>query len=155
MAYLTQADLEARMGVPKVLALYDDTNSGSVNTTALGVILQTASDLVDGTIARSYTGTFPMASPQPVLVKEAAMLYAQALSIERKPELISRDDDSFPMKLRKQADTLCERIASGLSRLVDAPPPTAGVNLTGGLVFIDGPRLISTNPDGTSNMGDL
>ena len=94
MAYLTQTDLENHFGAQRVLTLYDDDNSGTVNATALAAILATASDLTDGTIARSYTGTFPMASPQPVLCKEAATLYAMVLSLS-KPEFAMRLDESL------------------------------------------------------------
>lgn len=153
MAHLTQADLENRLGAPRVLAVYDDTNSGVVNAVALAAVLQTASDLVDGTIARSYTGTFPMASPPPTLAKEAATLYAMALTLERRPELGLRLEDNYLDKLRKAADTLCERIATGLSKLVDAPPPTATIALTGGVVTTTSPML--TVVDGVSNTGDF
>ena len=153
MAYLTQTDLENRLGAPRVLALYDDDNSGTVNATALAAVLATASDLVDGTIARSYTGTFPMASPQPALVKEAATLYAMALSFERKPEFSLRLDESYLDKIRKGADTLCERIATGLAKMVDAPPPTASAVLTGGVVSTFTPQMTVIN--GASNTGDF
>lgn len=152
MAYLTQTDLENRLGAQRVLTLYDDDNSGTVNATALAAILATASDLTDGTIARSYTGTFPMASPQPVLCKEAATLYAMVLSFERKPEFAMRLDESYLDKLRKAADTLCERIATGLAKLVDAPPPTASTPILGGIVTTFTPQVLVVN--GVPNTGD-
>lgn len=152
MAYLTQTDLENRLGAQRVLTLYDDDNSGSVNTTALAAVLATASDLTDGTIARSYTGTFPMASLPPALAKEAATLYAMALSFERKPEFAMRLDESYLDKIRKAADTLCERIATGLTKLVDAPPPTASTPILGGIVTTFTPQVMVVN--GVPNTGD-
>lgn len=153
MAYLTQTDLENRLGVPRVLALYDDDNTGTINQAAMDAVVQTASDLVDGTIARSYTGTFPMASPPPALAKEAAVLYAMALSFERKPEFALRLEDSYLTRLRTQADKLCERIATGLAKLVDAPPPVASSVVTGGVVQTS--TTMFTVVDGSSSFGDF
>ena len=154
MAYLVEADLVAAMTRARVLACYDDSNDGIIDASALAAVLQRASDMVDGTVARSYSGPFPLATPN-AQVKEAALLYAQAMSIERCPEYGARFGEANTLKMREYADKLCERIASGLVKLVDAPPPTAGVSLRGGIVFTDGPRLISTNSDGTSNTGDF
>ena len=155
MAYITQTDLELRLSAPKVLAIYDDDGTG-INTAAVQAVCTAASQLVDGTIARSYKGTMPMPSAPPVLCKEAALLYGMALSIERHPESAARYGDEYLTRMRREADRLCERIASGLVVLTDAQPAlTPGPNLTGGLVFADGPRLIGTNPDGTSNTGDF
>lgn len=153
MAYLDQTDLENAMTAPRVLALYDDDDSGTVNADALASVLQRASDLVDGHIARSYTGTFPMPSPQPVLCKEAALLYAQALTIERGGEYGARYGEKHTLDMRKEAEKMCEKIATGLLKLVDAPPPAATSVLTGGLVTTYTPQLNVV--DGVSNTGDF
>ena len=153
MAYLTQTDLENRLSRAKVLAIYDDENDGTVNQAALDAVLQTASDLVDATIARSYTGTFPMATPPPVLAKEAAILYAQALSIERAPEFLAQYGDKHLFAMRGEADKLCERIATGLAKMIDAPPPVASSVITGGVVQTS--ATMFTVVDGSSSTGDF
>ena len=152
MAYLAQVDLEHRMTAQRVLALYDDENTGTVNAAALAAVLQEASNLVDGHIARSYTGTFPMPSPPPVLCKSAATLYAIAMSVERDHAYVAKYGEKHTLDMRKEAEKMCEKIAAGLLKLVDAPPPTAGTTLTGGLVISSGPQL--TAVDGVSNTGD-
>lgn len=153
MAYLTQTDLENRLSRAKVLAIYDDDNDGVVNQAALDAVLQTASDLVDGTIARSYTGTFPMASPPPVLAKEAAVLYAMALSIERAPEFLAQYGDKYLFAMRDQADKLCERIATAMTKMVDAPPPVASSVISGGIV--QSSTTMFTVVNGSSSTGDF
>lgn len=153
MAYLTEADLVAAMSRSRVLACYDDDNLGEINAAALAAVLTRASHLVDGIIARSYSGTFPLAAPPPVLAKEAALLFAQAMSIERCPEYGARFGEANTIKMREHATKLCEHIAIGLVKLVDAPPPTATVALTGGLVVTTSPML--TVVDGVNNTGDF
>ena len=151
MAYLVEADLVAAMTRARVLACYDDSNDGIIDASALAAVLQRASDMVDGTVARSYTGTFPL-SPVPTLAKEAALLYAQAMSIERCPEYGARFGEANTLKMREHAAKLCEDIAVRIKVMVDAPPPTPTVALTGGIVTSGGPMF--TVVDGVSNTGD-
>lgn len=152
MAYLTQTDLESAMTPARVLAAFDDDNTGVVDPTALAAVLLRASNLVDGAIARSYKGTFPMASPPPALVKEAATLYAMALSIERIPEYGARYGEKHTLLMREAAEKLCERIATGMAKMVDAPPPTASTVVSGGVVTTYSPQITVSN--GATSTGD-
>jgi len=153
MAYLTQTDLENRLSRAKVLAIYDDENDGTVNQAALDAVLQTASDLVDATIARSFNGTLPVTGATPVMMKEAAVLYAMALSIERAPEFLAQYGDKYLFAMRDKAEKICEELATNLKKMVDAPPPTPGLNVSGGYTLSSVQQL--TVIDGLPNTGDF
>ena len=153
MAYLTQTNLENRLGVARVLALYDADNTGTINAAAMVEVWQTASDLVDATVARSFTGTLPVSGTAPVMMREAATLYAIALSFERKPGAARRLDETCPTRTRDRADKICEELATNLKKMVDAPPPTPGLNVSGGYTLSSAQQL--TVIDGLPNTGDF
>jgi phage gp36-like protein len=142
-AYVTQTDLQYRIGTQAVAALFSD-GDGNVDTDSLGAVLQAASDWVDSVLSVEYTGPFPLTqSPLPAMVKEAALLFAIAFSYDRKPEYARQLGDGGRPNYRKIADDLCNEIKKNIKRLVGytAEPDPANVGgevLTGTSYADDG-----------------
>lgn len=157
--YITQADLEARLSRASVLRAFDD-GTGNLEASALALILQEASDLVDSKVSRGYGGPWP-ASPDPLtgavakMVRSAALNYAVAMTLDRHPELLRQFGEvDRATSLRKLADQFCEDLATGARLLVESTPaPTT--TLRGGIVMGSGPRMTIDNADGTNNGGDF
>ncbi len=154
MAYCTQTDLENRLGAARVLAIFDDDNTGNVNTTALNAILQTASDMADAIVARSYSGTYPIADP-PAMLKEASLMFALAMAIERRPEYAAQYGDSYLFGMRKQAEELCKKVSVGLVQIIDKPQPTKNKVLRNPVHLSTKTKFIGLKEDGTPDSGDF
>jgi hypothetical protein len=156
MAYITQTDLENAIGPAAVLAIYDDDGDLALSSSelaALASVLDRSSAKVDGRLARSYDGPFPL-SPVPKLVKYAALEYAIAYSFERHPEFVrafGRDEHAIRLK---RAEDMAEDIADAIEFLPDfAAQKTPGT--AGGVVPNNGPQLLVDRLDGTSLTGDF
>lgn len=153
MAYITQTQCEASIGVARVRAIYDDNNDGFADGAPLNENIKLACGMVDGALARAYPGPFPFTqAPVPAVVEQAALMWFKALSFERHAEYARADAG----RARLAAEKLCESIADGTIYLPDyaaSPKP----KVVGGLVF-DPNRTVRTicdGEDGTFNGGDL
>lgn len=149
MSYITQGDLEALITPEAVLAIFNDQNTGAVNTSALTKLLNLASAQVDSYIARNYRGPFPI-KPVPQTIKHATLLWARAFAYERHREYARVYQDGP----RKEAHMACERLATANWLLPDhsAQPKPANV---GGIVVDDTRRLMIPGPNGEDNQGDF
>lgn len=130
MAYNTQADLENAIGAARVLALYDDSNSGTVNATALSSVLARGTTHVDSYLSKQWDGPFPMPSPVPPIAAEGALLICIALSYLRSEEYVQQYGDGKKVELYKQAEKLCDELVKNQRRLVatdGSTPDPAGV----------------------------
>jgi hypothetical protein len=155
MTYIVQADLENALSPSTILAIFEDQNTGAVNTTALNDICARATARVDSWIAAVYDGPFPITqSPVPAMCKELALEYGVAFCFERHPEYV-RTFGELPRAERwKRADELGLRLQKAVQRMPDytAQPKPRNV---GGIVYDSGPRTIVDSADGTRNGGDF
>jgi phage gp36-like protein len=146
MAYIAQVDLENRLSQSTILQLYDDGN-GNVNTAAIAAVLQTASDMCDAEISGSYggpwpAGTDPTTGKYAAMLREAATLYAIALSFERHPEYVRKfGDDNRARGMYERAAMLCTAIANGDKNIVEATPK-GGAIVRGGVVTNDANPMV-------------
>lgn len=152
MAYIAQSDLEALLGPPVVLAIYDDFNLGTVNAAALTEDIGFACARVDAGLARVVPNvTFPLTqTPTPQMVKYAALLYLKAISFQRRPEYVRQYGDKPMTQANDFLESLLEAKAY-LTDLIASPVP----GNAGGIILSNGPRTISDNVDGTDNLGDF
>ena len=97
MAYITQTDLANYIDNLNLIAATDDFATGTVNTTVLNNLLQTASDKADSLVSSIYT--VPFGNPVPVKIKQAAiifaveMLYARRLTPDQKNPMTPQADE--------------------------------------------------------------
>lgn len=153
MAYLTQTDLEIAIGAQAVATLFDN-GSGAVDTAALDLVFSRAGAWVDAYLATVYRGPWPIPSPTPVMVKEAALTMAIGLSYDRRPEFVRQVFGEARRDYRKEAKDALKMFAEGNLTIVENSPAKSDT-ITGGIVYASGPRLIVDSPDGTSNTGDF
>lgn len=91
MAIITQADLEARLGVQMVKAILDDDNTGNAESYAVARILEDASSKVLGyALAAGYDLAALSAAP-PNELKRLALDAAEALAARRHPEVVRKN----------------------------------------------------------------
>lgn len=64
-AYVTQADIQAQISLPDLIAALNDDNSGTLNETALNNVINAASARIDSALASVYELPFNPV-PQPV-----------------------------------------------------------------------------------------
>lgn len=152
MAYITQADIENALGVNVVQAVFDDNIDGIVDAAPMTACLAYASAQVDAFLAGNYAITLPIASP-PDVVKFAAVDFACAYAVRRKPDVVRAMSEKSWTDFRDAALANMKLFASGLERLPTATA-TAPANV-GGLSLIATSSVIGANDDGTPNMGDL
>lgn len=69
MTYASQTDLQERFGLPELLHLTDEANSGSVDSVQVNRALEDADAEINGWLAARYS--LPLASP-PALLKRLA-----------------------------------------------------------------------------------
>lgn len=158
MSYIDQALLTARMGAETLLALCDDTGARDADDAGFVAIVAA---LIEGADARAtswfpadYTGELPFPAPIPGMVKELSFLYAEAAAYKRNPDYLAQSKMGVDVKsLLAVADKMGERLQSAILRMVDAPAPTPAN--VGGVMLEIGPRIWTTDPDGTVRSGDF
>lgn len=154
MAYVDQTDLEDAIGTPAVAVFYSN-GSGGINTVALAVACGRASAWVDSFLALNYRGPFPVTQdPAPAMMKEAALLWLQAIAQDRKPEFIRQEPNTVRPNFRKQAIELLDRLIAGIQQMPDHAAQPKPTNV-GGIAYASGPRMLIPGVDGTDNGGDL
>lgn len=150
-AYFGQANLENFLGTATVLALFDDNNTGVVNTTALNDIAAQASARLDGKLARVYSGPFPIAqTPLPENIVHAALLYGKYFAYQRRPEYVKQYGDRPLKEANEFAQELCEATELMADYLGQPLPQNVGT-----IVNNAGPRLIIDGTDGSYSGGDF
>ena len=157
MAYISQADLSARLGAQALIAFYDDDGSSTINSAALNSVCVAASARVDAYISRNYRGILPLTvSPLPAMVVEAALEWAVYMSFRRKPEYVKAYyGDAGLLALMKSAEDFSERLAKAEMLMPDLTTTEPQPTNVGGKVVPDPIRLFTPNADGTSNSGDF
>lgn len=154
--YASRDDLEAAISAETVAALFNSVATNSVNTAALQKVLVRASARVDSWLATVFLGPFPIAQvPVPAIIVDAALEYVIAFSFMRHPEYVQTYGEEYRAETRlASADTMMQRITSGIERIPDWTLQQKGQNV-GGFLVDGGHRIISTDPDGTENSGDF
>jgi phage gp36-like protein len=151
MPYIVQADLENALGSHVVKTLFCDDNSEVVNVAALAACLAYASAQVDAFLAGNYAITLPIASP-PDIVKFAAVDFACAYAVRRRPEIMSAMGAKSWTDFHDAALANMKLYSTGLARL---PVATAASPANvGGFGIDETSRIAIANADGTSNSGD-
>lgn len=148
--YISQTDLENALSPETMLALFDDTNTRVVSTTAVAAVIARAEAMVRSFLIGFYG--MPLAQSVDELVKHAALEYAVAYSYERNPDYMREFKLELAAKDRAdRADKLMLRIQAAIQKLPDQPNPTTAPKNVGGVVLDTGPRLSIPSADGTDN----
>jgi phage gp36-like protein len=151
MAYIAQSDVENALGVNVVRAIFDDDLDGAVDAAPMTACLAYASSQVDAFLAGNYAITLPIASP-PDVVKFAAVDFACAYATRRKPDVVNAMGEKSWTEFHDAAIANMKLFASALERL----PVATGVPVNvGGVSITSTTAIISTNADGSADMGDF
>lgn len=159
--FTTPQNLVDTLSPGTFLAYFDDNNTGNVATvmagTAVGQVLASAHAMVLSYLIRIYP-TMPPELPAPVsnLLSTAELQFAQALTMDRHPEFsatLGKTRDSH----WTAATTLMENIADAKQEIApnDNPPPGESPATDGGLIYDNGPRMLTDADDGTDALGDF
>lgn len=97
MAYCTQIQIQAEIGLQNLAAMTDDTGAGVVNAATLNQLIQNASFAIDGSISNIYS--VPFGTP-PEKVRWACIIFVCEKLYQRR----LTPDEKNPYK--KQADDL-------------------------------------------------
>ena len=155
MAYVTQAEVSYALGVSIVTAIYDDTNAGVPDSASLDAVIARASGMVDSWIAPVYKGPFPITqTPIPSMIRELAIQYVEAMTYDRRPDIIRGFGSDDQQKRWPRADEMGQRLQAAILRIPDyaAQPKPANV---GAIIVDDGQRVMTTGPDGIYRGGDF
>ena len=149
---IVQADLENRLNVATVLALFDDGN-GAVNAAALAAtITHGEQELISWIIAELGGGnTLPADTANDPFLKGCALEFAAGFAIERHPEFAKAQGFGKPSDFYDRATKRAERIVDGRQRATTIAETPANV---GGTVTDNSNRIILDSADGTLNSGD-
>lgn len=153
--YVTQSEVSFALGVPIVTALYDDVNSGTPDSPSLDAAIARASALVDSWIAPVYKGPFPILQvPIPAMIRELALQYIEAISYDRRPDIVRGFGSDDQQKRWPRADEMGKRLQAAVLRIPDLVAQPKPTNV-GGLIVDDGSRVMTTGSDGTRYGGDF
>lgn len=130
MSYIAQVDLENALGKNTVAAVFDDTGSGLVSTSAVAACLAYASAEVDAFLAGPYDVVLPLVNP-PDVVKFAAVDFACAYASRRRPDLMRAMNEKSWTDFRDAAVAKMTLYAKAVERL---PRTTAIPSNVGGTV---------------------
>lgn len=118
MAYISKADLEARLSAVVVRQICDDNNDGAPDTDVIARIIEDASAKVESAL-RNFTAV-PIPDPVPTEVKRLVLDAAEAYAAKRHPRHVRRDWEP----LMRAVDVDLDRLATGRRRLNGPPEPT-------------------------------
>lgn len=157
--YIAWADLQAALGPQTALAIFDDTNAGSLAGTEIQITqvltrahARVVSNLPD--IYEKLPAELPN-NPVPALLADAELDYAVAYSLMRHPEYAkSYGDEDKANPAYKRAENTMKMVREAILRITDVPPETAPRNV-GGHTVDNSNRIYVDNSDGTRNSGDF
>ena len=144
MAYIDQADVEARLSKAVVRQICDDNNDGTPDPTVIARLIEDAEAKVESAL-RNVTAV-PVPAPVPTEVKRLCLDGVEAYAAKRHPRHVRRDWEP----LMKALDTDLDRIATGKRRLNGAPEPT-GIHQ--GVVFV--PPLTAAGEEQAKAFDDM
>lgn len=147
MAYITIADIEARIGKQAVIAICDDDNDGTPDTSVLDRFIADATSYVDGFLRGIYT--LPLPEPVPNEVKRLTLDVAVGYLAERHAEYVRYDGG----KLLERARQNLVDLRTGKTRLdvQGAPEPAAN---QGGVVILQARGRTPEAPRIFDDLGD-
>lgn len=155
MAYVSQADLQNALGLPALLALTDDTNSGTPTAGVITFVTTRASAWVDSFLAANYVGPFPITqNPAPAMMAEAALYKAIEFMYDRRPEYLRNTMEGVRKDYNKAAIDLLTRLIDGVQYMPDFTGQPKPGNV-GGIVYDNSPRMMIDGSSGTYNGGDF
>lgn len=152
MAILMQADLEARLSVATVRALYDDDQSGDADAAPVAQLLEDAESYVLGAIWGAggvYVGAVP--DPPPAELKRLCLDAAVAYAAQRFPEVVKRDWQALFEWLKGELKDLRD----GVRGLGPQETATTDAANQGAVVESDNPTETATKRFFVSGMGDF
>jgi len=144
--YLSQSDLEERVGPTRVLQLFDEDNDGSLSAgelATLAKILEAAEGEVDSRLIRSWgvDGITTLAEADST-VKFHASWIALEFAVERKPEFLGDGGVGQYQAQYDRAIKYFEKLSKGRQRSAGESEAGTGANVGG--------KLQPTLPTGTS-----
>jgi len=152
---LTQSDLQNASSIETVKAVFDDNNTGQLNTAAIAAVIERGEQEVLSWLVDEYgpapfdTETLTELGADPFL-KTCPLEYAVAHMFDRHPEYV-RSGASDRRDRFKRADDRMKRVLQSRQRPTTVQRPPANV---GGVAIDGASRLYVDSPDGTKNSGD-
>jgi hypothetical protein len=154
--WLNQGDLENATSIATVAACFDDGNGGgALNTGAIASVIARAELKVLSWLGDEYGP--PPFSPVQIAVLQvdpflayAALEYCIAFMFDRHPEYVRANGKERGERFKRAEDQM-QQVLDGRQRLPVAQAVPANV---GGVSTDGAARIISDNPDGSTNSGD-
>ena len=126
MAYITQQDLEDRLGAEVVKQLYDDNLDGTADAGPIARWIKDATSKVDSYLRGIYA--LPLALPVPNEVSRLTLDVAEAMAARRHPNYVRRNWQELMAAAEKDLISL----RRGTTRLDVQGAPEPGANQGGG-----------------------
>lgn len=160
--YITLDSIVKAISPSTVIALCDDDNIGDINAPEIAdvveEVIQRAEGQVNSYLMRAYPKlTFPIVqSPNSVMLKQAALMFAIPYMYMRHPEYVRQygDDVRGGVQALDNAMAFMERLCTGQQFLFDVPAEPKP-SVVGGVFYAGGPRTIIDGPCGQINSGDF
>lgn len=153
--FIQLSDLQDALSPAVVIQLFDDRNVGVPSPTAVARVIAEAEAEVKSYLVGDYPNPLPGGASTDELLKLAALDFAICLSYERHPKFMRAQGDGTTLKTRfDRATDRMKRIQASIQR-----PPTLSTLATpanvGGTSVVPTQAIITSNDDGTPNMGDF
>jgi len=152
--YISQQDLESATSPETVLAIFEFGQSGVPDSVAVDDVIDRAETEVNSYLPNNYTVPLPAAqTPTSKAIKMCVVDYAVCYMFEKHPEyarLYAKDNEARFNRAKARMD----RVVASVQRLYDLTKQPEPKNV-GGITYDEGPRLLVTSANGSSNSGDL
>lgn len=151
--WLDQTDLENAMSVATVAAIFDDANTGTLNTHAMNGVIERAEQEVLSWLVGQYGPNIQQDQDiaTDMFLKGCSVEYAVAFAFDRHPEYVRANGKERGERFER-AQSRMERVLQARQRVTTAPKIPLNV---GGVTVDDSRRIIVSNSDGTYNSGDF
>lgn len=148
MAYNTQDDLEDRMGISTLYAIFDDNAGGAPNVRAILSVLEAAYAEVNSYFVRNYPTLLATVAvgedgKYPQTLRNAEFELFHIFARDRKTEYWNNSRDNERRDRMKAAYDMLERYAEGKQQLYDTSTPKP--DTVGGIVYDEGVRTLGDN----------
>lgn len=152
--WLSQTDLEGAMSVATVAAIFDDQNTGTLNTAAMNAVIDRGEQEVLSWLVDEFGPTLPTSAQLATdnFLKYAALEYAVAFAFDRHPEYVRANGKERGDRFTR-ADARMQRILDGRQRPPELQATKAPANV-GGVSVDNAARVYVDDSQGNVNAGD-
>lgn len=124
--YLTQQNLTDAWGQQVMLQLFDDTNTGVLNASAIALVISRSQAQTSSWMPDTYNGVLPFPGPIPEMIQELSFAYARFYAFPRNLDLMRAIGETRD-KMLAEAEGLGKQLQAAIKRMIDAPAPMDNV----------------------------